>query len=207
MSLLTSILVFVSPITYEREKARNKMQEVWEDVIGYEQKYKVSNLGNVKSLNYRGHGYEKNLKQRINNKGYVWYLLSKNKRTYPVLAHRLVAMAFIDNPENLPEVNHKDENPLNNSVENLEWCNSSYNVNYSLNLHPDRRKREKIRSSEKYKRRNKKVIQINLHGDKIRQHKSVNEIKKTYGYNSWSIIQCCENRRKTAYGYRWEFAD
>ena len=86
------------------------MEEIWKDIEGYEGKYQVSNLGNIKSLNYRGHGGVKLLRQDIVYNGYKGVNLFKNGKRKHYRVHRLVAMTFIPNPKNLPMVNHKDEN-------------------------------------------------------------------------------------------------
>lgn len=109
------------------------MIENWKDVVGYEGLYQVSDRGNVLSLNYRNNGYAKRLTPKRNSKGRLWVLLYRDGEKKPFLIHRLVAAAFIPNPEQFPEINHKDENPLNNSVENLEWCTRKYNVRYYFN--------------------------------------------------------------------------
>ena len=104
--------------------------EIWKDVKGYEGLYQVSNLGGIKSLGNSQNRKEKLLRTSIRN-GYCTTYLYKNNKKKSFLCHRLVAEAFIPNPDNLPQVNHKDENKLNNCVENLEWCTAKYNVNYS----------------------------------------------------------------------------
>lgn len=107
------------------------MKEIWKDIEGYEGKYQISNLGKVKSLNYRRSGYPGVLKTENNGNGYFALSLCKNGVTEHLYVHRLVAKAFITNPDNLPEVNHKKEFETdNNCVDNLEWCNRKYNVNY-----------------------------------------------------------------------------
>lgn len=102
------------------------MKEYWKPIIGYENLYKISNLGNVLSL-------RKNsiLKHHMITGGYFVVQLSKNGKSRNWLVHRLVAEAFIDNPNRLPEINHKDENPSNNAASNLEWCSHKYNMNYN----------------------------------------------------------------------------
>ena len=113
--------------------------ELWKAIAGYEGLYEVSNFGRVRSIErYRK---SKNgsvapvksryLKPKI-NRGYYMYSLSKNAKLHFHNAHRLVAEAFIPNPLNLPQINHKDEDKLNNFVENLEWCDASYNTRYSI---------------------------------------------------------------------------
>lgn len=118
------------------------MQEIWKDVKNYEGLYEISNLGNVRSLDkiinganqfgckYKNRKKGKILKQHINKQGYKKVILVNNNKAKNFQVHRLVAEAFLPNPSNLPQVNHKDENKQNNCVENLEWCNSSYNINY-----------------------------------------------------------------------------
>ena len=103
--------------------------EVWKDIPGFEN-YQISNYGNVKSLNYGRTGKTKLLKPTISGKGYLQVRLSKFGKPNALLVHRLVAIAFIPNPDNLPHINHKDENKLNNNPNNLEWCDNSYNNNY-----------------------------------------------------------------------------
>ncbi len=105
------------------------MKEIWKDIEGYEGLYQVSNLGDVRSLKYAGGNKVKILKQG-NVNGYKRVSLHKNNKQKNYFVHRLVAMTFIPNPNNLPLVNHKDENKTNNSVDNLEWCTQKYNINY-----------------------------------------------------------------------------
>lgn len=106
------------------------MEEVWKDIPGYEGLYQVSNTGEVKSLNYRGSGETKLLKQSTNKKGYKRVVLCKNRKKKNHSVHRLVAITFIPNPDNLPIVNHIDECKSNNMVSNLEWCTLVYNNAY-----------------------------------------------------------------------------
>ena len=112
------------------------MTEIWKDIVGYEGLYQVSNLGNVKRLKSykgRGKGYiveEHLIQPSINSRGYQTVDLCKNGKTKTFSMHRLVAIAFLDNSDNLPEVNHKDEDKTNNCVDNLEWCDRVYNNNY-----------------------------------------------------------------------------
>ena len=101
--------------------------EIWKDVVGYEGLYQVSNKGRVKSNNYHKTGEEQLLAITFTN--YYRCSLYKNKQ-HCQLVHRLVAEAFLPNPNHYPCVNHKDENPHNNCIENLEWCTAQYNCNY-----------------------------------------------------------------------------
>lgn len=113
------------------------MKEIWRDIKGYESLYQVSNLGRVKSLarkvikkNYVSFKKERILKQQTDRYGYKKVILQRNYQIKTFSIHRLVAEAFLENPYNLPQINHKDENKENNCVLNLEYCDSKYNNNY-----------------------------------------------------------------------------
>lgn len=105
-------------------------KQCWKEILGYEGLYQVSNTGRVRSLNYRRTGKTKVIKQSTNKGGYKSVCLYKDGKLKGYSVHRLVALAFIPNPLNLPQVNHIDENPSNNAVWNLEWCTPKYNSNY-----------------------------------------------------------------------------
>ena len=198
-----------APATLYQKVEVEKMEEIWKDVEGFEGLYMVSNLGNVKSLNYRHKNEEHLLKLSINKYGYHFVGLHSNGITKNFLVHRLVAKAFIENSNNLPLVNHKDENKLNNNFENLEWCTQEYNLNYSLN----RRGRQK--QQRKYKLHTKhtpskyfqRVFQKNLRGEIVSEYSTVSEASRVNKMSLKSLIACCKKERKTAYGYKWEFAD
>lgn len=116
-------------------------EEIWKDIKNYEGYYQVSNLGRIRSIDryikqYNGYNYStriykgKILKKEIGTRGYYKVVLQKRRKAKTYNVHRLVAETFIPNPKNLPQVNHKDENKLNNIVDNLEWCTSKYNINF-----------------------------------------------------------------------------
>lgn len=105
-------------------------KEIWKPVVGYEGLYEVSNLGRVRSLNYNGTGTKGTLSEATNKCGYKYLVLCNNGKRKHHLVHRLVAGAFLINPNNLPQVNHKDEHKDNNCIDNLEWCDNKYNNNY-----------------------------------------------------------------------------
>lgn len=188
------------------------MEEIWKDIEGYEGFYQVSNFGNVKSLNFQGRGYQQNLALKKNCKGYYWVMLYKFGSKQPLLVHRLVANAFIQNPNNYKHVNHKDENPLNNNMENLEWCTASYNVRYSLERHPERSRRGVPRGPYKggmykgCKRTQMKIVQFTMDGEFVKEWENSVTIKRVTGMSDWSISECCRGKRKQAYGFKWHYA-
>ena len=110
-------------------KYRGDRMEEWRDIEGYEGLYQISNLGRVKSFP-RPTTPGGILKINKRKDGYCSVMLCKNGKTKRFSVHRLVAQAFIPNPNNLPIINHKDENPSKNIVDNLEWCDYEYNNNY-----------------------------------------------------------------------------
>lgn len=165
------------------------MEEVWKDIKGYEGFYQISNLGRVKSLIRKNVLKEKIIKGGIQKNGYKFVLLYKDKNSKIFRVHRLVAEAFIPNPNKYKEVNHIDENKTNNNVENLEWCTRKYNCSYG-NFNES-----KI----------KKVIQYDIIGNYIREWSSITEAQKKLGINHSSIVNNCRNRRPSAGGYIWAY--
>lgn len=178
------------------------MEEIWRDIEGYEGRYQVSNLGNVLSLNYRHHGYSKQLVPKRNNSGRLWVELIADGKKKAFLVHRLVGAAFIPNPEGYPQINHKDENPQNNRADNLEWCTQEYNIRYYLERHPLERK-----PTAKYgKRLDLAVEQMTMDGNVVRRWDNSRQVARELGWSDWSISECCRGKRKKAYGYIWRYA-
>lgn len=169
--------------------------EIWKPVIGYEELYQVSNLGNVKSLNYKKTGKEKLLKFTLTHKGYLMASLTKDHKTKKLFVHRLVAKSFIPNPENKPFVNHINEIKTDNKSKNLEWCTHEYNVNYG-----SRNKR----ISETMQKR---VVQHDLDYKIVHIYKSLSEASLENNIYISEISECCSKKRKTAGGYIWRYAD
>lgn len=172
----------------------------WRDVVGYEGLYKVNNKGDVKSVDryifrrgtynlIKGH---KLAKTPFRN-GYIKAVLCKNGKVKQALVHRLVAEAFIENPLNLPQINHKDENVKNNCVENLEWCTSKYNANYGT-----RNKRQSQKVS-------KPVNQYDLDGNLIKKWDQVRSVVSG-GYDTKSVITACKTKGKIYKKSLWEYA-
>ena len=166
------------------------MKEEWRDIKGYESLYQVSNLGRIKSLkNNRDNYREKILKVVQRGKhGYLGIGLHKNGKSKSFYIHRLVAEAFIPNPNNYKEVNHKDENKQNNRVENLEWCTREYNNRYGT---------RNQRQSESHKGvvSNKRKVQCVTTG-KI--FNTIKEASKYYFISIPSITMCCRGKTKSA---------
>ena len=179
--------------------------EVWKDIEGYEGKYQVSNEGRVRSLYDRGVKREKILSLLNHNCGYLVITLSLNGVHKRYLVHRLVAMAFIDNPNGYEFVNHKDENKKNNNVENLEWCTKSYNAIYYLNKDPKRKIEYANRFRDKttnkpispYVKKNvvhtntRKVVQISLSGEVINTFENSVDASQKTGINYSLITRAC----------------
>lgn len=188
--------------------------EVWKDIKGYEGLYQVSNLGNIRSLNAMinckgARGIDKHIRygrvlsKAIGTTGYYIIVLSKNSKTKQARIHRLVAEAFIDNPNNYPCVNHIDGNKLNNNVDNLEWCSHSHNNKeaYRLGLKKSTWK-GKI---NKENPNSKPIMQFDLEDNFIRNWESAEQVKRELGYCAENIRSCCNGRRKKANGYKWKF--
>lgn len=172
-------------------------KEIWADIKGYEGLYQVSTYGRVRSLNYKRTGKIKIMKCCFCN-GYFNIGLTKNKKTKTFLIHRLVAEAFISNQDNLPEINHIDENRSNNHVENLEYCDHNYNINYGTRTKKMVETRIKGEKSET-------IVQLNRHGNLIREWSSAMEIERELGFKHTNIYTCCLGKRKSANGFVWKY--
>lgn len=178
-------------------------EEIWKDIKGWEGLYQVSNLGRVKSLpRFRKtqSGYvskERILRPRVCGKDREYLAVSLNKDNYikQKRIHILVAEAFIPNPNNHTEINHKDENKGNNCVENLEWCSRSYNVNYGKRI-------EKQRAHLI-----KKVAQYDLNGNLLNVYDSFYDAAKAVGGNSANISHVVKGDNKTHKGFIWKYKE
>ncbi len=186
------------------------MTEQWRTAVYdgevYEGLYKVSNLGRILSLNYNHTGKPGLMNPFENTNGYFQVGFWKNGEYKKCLVHRLVVEAFLDNPENKPEVNHKDEDKTNNFVflnedgsvdkekSNLEWVWHIDNINHGT------------RTERVAKALSKKVIQLSLSGEFIKEWESTAECGRN-GFNQGHVAECCRGERKTHKGFLWMYAD
>lgn len=180
------------------------MDEIWKDISGYEGLYQVSNLGRVRSLDRISNGRRLKgaLKSNIKDKdGYFKVNLYKDGKLSTQQVHRLVAKSFIPNPDNLPQVNHKDEDKTNNCADNLEWCTNEYNNKYSNVA-------QKWHQSGIEKSR-KAVLQFDLNGTLIAEYESISEAARQIEHpkSVSGISLCCNGKYKTSCGYIWKWKD
>ena len=167
------------------------MNEIWKDIIGFEGHYQVSNKGKVRSIK---NNKIKELKpyKEIKRCGYLSVYLRLPGQKFTKKVHRLVAEAFIPNPNGFPEVNHIDENKENNCVENLEWCTGEYNLCYGTRL-------KRISESNKMK-----VAQYSLNGELLEIFNSQGEAAEKTNSTQGGISDCIRGRIKTHNGYIWK---
>lgn len=177
------------------------MEEVWKAIPGYEGFYEVSNTGKVRSI-YR---YKRVLKPMIGRAGYERVDLFKNKDRKQFSVHRLVAMAFIENPEGKPMVNHKDESRRNNYADNLEWVTHIENCRYGTAIQRrcanTKYRARKIDRTNQIKATSKPVMQFAKDGSFIRKWQSASECHRETGITVSSIRRAATGERKTAGGY------
>ena len=177
------------------------MNEIWKPVPGYEQFYEVSTFGRVRSLPHlvrkrRGASTVMDmfegqlLKPAVTQKGYLSVKLYDGVGSHIFTVHRLVLLTFVPNPDNLPQVNHKDENKQNNRVENLEWCSAKYNRNYG-----------RVRSWNF-----KPVKQFTKAMEYIRDYESIISASRQTGICATNIMNCAKNKRPSAGGFVWQYA-
>lgn len=173
-----------------------ELKEIWKDIKGYEGLYQISNFGRIKKV-----PTNKILSIWINDKGYKSISLWKNKKHNSFQIHRLLALHFIPIPDQLKNIdlhklsiNHKDENKLNNDLDNLEWCTQEYNLSYGT-------ARQRMINN-----RSIKISQFDLDGNFIKVWNNLTQLKRELNYNPGGIIGCCTGRNnRTAYGYIWRY--
>lgn len=185
------------------EQGETTKMEEWKDIKGYEGLYQVSNLGRVRSVDHYANisnGNKRFVKGRIlkqwkNCNGYMCIKIWNKDKRKSFVVHRLVAIAFIENPHRLPDINHKDEVKQNNVVANLEWCNHSYNALYGSC-------QDRLR---KYKQKQVDMINIET-GKVIKTFESMKKAGAELNIHKEQISSVCRGLRKTAGGYFWRYA-
>ena len=171
--------------------------EHWKEIAGYEGLYEVSDLGRVKSLKY---GKEKILKPLKHTCGYLQVNLFKDGHGKAIYVHRIVAEAFIQNPNNLETVNHKDEDKTNNAVSNLEWMSKRDNDNYGT-----RNKRVSEANTNNQKRSKQVQMFDKYTGELLTTFPSTREAERITGISNPHICECCKGKLKSAGGYIWRY--
>ena len=190
------------------------MEEKWKDIPNYEGIYQASNLGNIRVLIFHNNICIKNkihlLKQQVDKYGRKRVMLYKNGKPKLYQVHTLIANTFLnkseykkmeyDDKNNIDisklEINHKDENPLNNCVNNLEWCTHNYNMHYG-----------NIAIKKVLGKGYKKINQYDLNDNFIKTWDKVLDITNTMRISKQSISYCCNGKTKTAGGYIWRYAN
>lgn len=167
------------------------MTEVWKDIAKYEGRYQVSNKGCVRRLLSNG---EIKYLNPFHKDKYLKNELWKNGKRKKIYAHRLVAEHFLPNPAHFTQVNHKDENPENNCVENLEWCSQKYNANYGENR------------AKAALKRSKGVEQYSLSGELLHVYPAAKMAAKCVGVSCHTINDAC-NKQAVSVGFLWKYAD
>lgn len=162
------------------------MEELWKEVKGFIGLYQVSNTGNIKSMRRN-----KLMKQSM-RKGYKRIgLHGENFKIMTYSVHRLVAMEFVQNPNNNPVINHKDGNKLNNNANNLEWVTQKENITHSY---------------ENELRKLKEISQYDKSGKLVKKYKNITKASKETNIDESSIAKVCRGERKTAGKYKWQYA-
>jgi|LGVE01.1.fsa_nt_gb hypothetical protein len=182
-------------------------KEIWRDIPNYELFYQVSNFGRIKSLPRK---ILKSDNKHQTLKGVVltpvltnrYHIVSLSKcgvrKTYRV--HRLVALTFIPNPENKPQINHRDFITTNNAIDNLEWCTASENALHSVKYNKNRNYYREHNHKLK-----KKVVQLSLNNVVIKVWESLYSIQKTLNIHKSNVGKVCKGKQHTAGGFKWKY--
>ena len=193
------------------------MIEIWKTAVYdgeiYEGLYKVSNLGRILSLNYQNTGKPGLMNPFDNGDGYFRVGLSKNGKTKKCLVHRLIAQAFLENPDNKPCINHKiegdegkkinmvifnEDGTINKEKTTIEWVTYEENNNYAT-------RNERAGKTNTNGKCSKRVLQFTLDGEFVREWPSLQECTRN-GFNHSAVCRCCQGKQKSAYGFKWCYA-
>ena len=181
------------------------MIEIWKEIKGYEGLYQVSNLGNVRSMNFLKKKIVQNLKIKEDSNGYLSAMTQVKSIQKRYRVHRLVAMAFIPNPENLTDVNHKDCDKKNNAVSNLEWVSRKRNMNHAWENGRMKITRHMEGKTGILHHLSKPVIQFDIFGGIVGEFAGLSEAEIITGVNHSSIMRVCKGRNKSAGGFTWKY--
>ena len=186
------------------------MREIWKDINNYEGLYQISDLGNIRRLRFINNTTNKEkisyLKPWSNGHKYLVVSLMKNGVRKNHYIHRLVAQAFLLNPNNYKEINHKDNNPQNNHKDNLEWCNRSYNVKYSFTHGYHIAPKSMLGKFGYNNHLSKPIEQIDVNtGLVIREWANAHEVQRQLKLCRSSISKCCQKKQYTCGGYGWRY--
>ena len=195
------------------------ISEIWRTAVydgeTYEGLYKVSNLGKILSLNYKNTGKAELLTPSDNGYGYFKVGLSKNGKTKNCYVHRLVGETFLENPEGKPFINHKiegdegktmnmvifnEDGTINEEKTTIEWVTAKENNDYGTH-------NERVSKAMTNGKLSKRVLQLSLSGELIREWESTREIERQLGYSHFRISDCCLGKRKTYKGYIWKYKE
>lgn len=178
-------------------KKRDMENTIEKMIPDFDDMYKGDVQGNIWS---KKSGEWRKMQPKKTKTGYLLITLFKNGSYKTFLVHRLIAKLFIENPYNLPEVNHKDEDKTNNCVDNLEWCTHEYNVNYGSRT-------EKASMTNTNGKKSKKVAQyaLDFPCELIKVWESINEVERQLGLDHKNISSVCKHKRKSCGGFGWAY--
>lgn len=191
------------------------MEEIWKPIAGFENEYEVSNYGNVRSVDrivfiprrnktiqpveFKGITLKPNI---MHQNGYLYVDLMRNQTKTRRSIHRLVAQAFLENPEQLPCVNHKDESRDNNCVDNLEWCTAKYNSNYGTRIE---RQKKNTNYVEIARRKSKNIAQYTMDGVFVKLYERAMDAAIEHNLKVASIYHTAIGMNKQSGGYIWKY--
>ena len=190
--------------------------EQWKDVEGYEGLYQISSYGRVRSLPRKGTD-GRTIRDSLGNSGYLQTHLCKNGKSKTIMVHRLVARHFVENPDNLPEVNHIDEDKTNNHASNLEWCTRIQNVKHGTGVermamaHDYKRSAIKSAANHNYKevarKEAKPLLQFDKDGNLVKRWESLRAAGRALGVSCGNISAACNGKQETSYGFIWRYEE